>query len=295
MSLPFIYIGGNVNYQQCSPIFIKSLITKILFPIIWLVFKYIFFLRIFKPKIISDINKINDFIIEGFFIYRTRDQRRRSYCVLNTNEGRFFVKKGKDVQIETLESSIINSLKINKFNPILPVKTYFLNNSNRLNFYKLHNNNSTTSRLTFAESFKFSNSLNRFDITNEVSLAEYVEKIDIKTPLKVSKKFKILFNLTKSHIIKLGNIHGDLMSNNIIREGNIINILDWESYSHNQPLVIDYIGAADWNIIKEKFINISFEKNSISNFEFDLISFLIITYIRDFQKSKNLINLIINE
>jgi hypothetical protein len=294
MSFPLIYISGNIKYTKASPIFIKSQLTKALFPFIWFAFKLFFFLNFFKPKLISFIKKNNEFVINGIFLYRTRDKRKRTYCILNTNEGDFFVKKGKDVQIEELELKILRSLLKNNFKPILPVKTYFFDSSSRVNLYNFKNNYSTNNRLSIDESIKFSNSLNKFNSIDEISIAEYVEKINASNQLYFSKNFKVLLELSKNHMIKLGNIHGDLMSNNILRTDNIINILDWESFSHNQPLVIDYIGALDWGIINDKIHNITYEKNSITNFEFDLISFLIITYTLDFNKSKDLINSLFN-
>lgn len=292
MHLPMIYIGGNINYNQCAPIFIKSNKTKFLFPLIWYAFKNLFLTNFFKPNLIVDIKNLNEFEILGYFIYKIRDKRKRTYCVLNTNDGNYFIKTGKDVKNEKLNLSIVKVLIKNNFNPILPVKTHLLNKTYRLNFYKFHSNKASNNRFTLKESIKFTNTLNNYNTVHEISLNEYLIKINAKPSLLFSNKLKKLFDIVKSHKIKLGNIHGDLISNNIIRKESIINVLDWESYSENQPLLIDYIGALDWNIIKKTASNIFDSDKTLTFFDHDIISFLIITSINDFKKSWDLISVL---
>lgn len=104
------------------------------------------------------------------------------------------------------------------------------------------------------------------------------------------KKIK---DIVKDEILEIGCIHGDLMSNNILKSkltGDII-FIDWESFRSNYPLIVDKIGSLDFIAIKSKYKKaICKNKNTLTKLDKEILLFVLITSLDKFRPSMELIN-----
>ena len=132
--LPKLYIYGKIRFKDASNIFVKSKLTYFIFPILWFYSRALS--NIFRKYTTKKAEKLIRFNLnnyDGFFVYQTRDNRKRVYVITSSN-GKFdFIKIGKNIKNENLTKKCIQSLKKNTFIPILPYKS--IKGDSRLNHY----------------------------------------------------------------------------------------------------------------------------------------------------------------
>ncbi|WP_460587601.1 phosphotransferase family protein [Haliea atlantica] len=196
-------------------------------------------------------------VVTGFMAYTPRDKRRRSYVIIHCSTRSFFAKVGEDLSEEHLPGVIVSRLLAAGFSAQIPVK-HLEEGQNRFNFYPYFNSiYFKKARLSKDQSNLFSATLNKGVETRFIRLDEYFHGRKVHPSAKIifsHKSVRQLYKRLSSVPIELGICHGDLMSPNILCQkdgfGNIL-VLDWESFSENEPLILDRVGARKWSVIEK--------------------------------------------
>ncbi len=186
--------------------------------------------------------------LDGVLLYRPRDARGRVYLIGVGREGAVFAKIGRDIGAETLAAPNVAALKAAGFAPHLPFARHRADGFCANLYRYIPQREMVKSRLSLEQTHRFGAALNPAQ-GEEMTLGRYLARLSPPRPVLAG-----LPEWLAEHPLRLGRIHGDLMSPNLLQApsgaGPIV-VLDWESLEEAAPLLIDRIGGLDWAQVQQ--------------------------------------------
>lgn len=279
---PLLVCAGDVTLDEATALVGKDKIIgktlQIIWPIYIKVMRFLglqFWLGLIKIERVQKL--LNTGYPTGLCFYIPRDVRRRVYMLVKYGGDEYFVKSGKGISLDSDVPSLNPPFVV-----VAPEAKLIENDCITVVYKYLSNSDFKSSRLSYDESTLLVGQLNNKNVTSTVSLLDFINhsKSDYSEKVKV---FLEKYHIKSDYPIELGHVHGDLMSLNIYRNSTTIAIIDWETYSEKMPIIIDLIGAMDWNRLFQEICNEEMEDRDL---KMKVLAFVAITATTGFRPSR---------